>query len=55
MAAACASACARDEPGSRDRLSSDAGKSAEHHPPFRPDAPKPTYSASMTTIWASVA
>jgi hypothetical protein len=29
---------------------SDVGNRAEHHPPLRPDAPKPATSASTTTI-----
>ncbi len=28
----------------------DAGKSAEHHPPLRPEAPNPATSASHTAI-----
>ena len=32
------------------RFASDAGNSAEHQPPLRPDAPKPAVSASSTTI-----
>ncbi len=49
IASCWASACTREEPGSAARVASEAGKSAEHQPPLRPDAPKPAVSASSTT------
>ena len=39
-----------DRPTVAASLSSEAGNSAEHQPPLRPDAPKPAISASSTTI-----
>ena len=33
-------------------LSSDAGNSAEHQPPLRPDAPNPATSASTTATFS---
>ena len=44
------SAAARDDPGRAAKVDKEAGKSAEHQPPLRPEAPKPTRSASSTTI-----
>ena len=38
------------EPGRRASLSCEAGNSAEHQPPLRPDAPNPATSASSTTM-----
>jgi hypothetical protein len=32
------------------REDAEAGNSAEHHPPLRPEAPKPATSASQTAI-----
>ena len=42
-----AMACSR--PAIRSSLPSDAGNSAEHHPPLRPDAPNPAISCSQST------
>ncbi len=44
-----ARAASGDEPGRAASLSGPAGKSAEHQPPLRPEAPKPAVSASSTT------
>ena len=45
-----ARAAAGLEPGRRASLSCEAGNSAEHQPPLRPDAPYPATSASSTTM-----
>ncbi len=50
IAACWASAPSRVPPSSRATDPSDFGKSAEHQPPLRPDAPYPATSASSTTI-----
>ena len=41
-------ATAASRPAIRVSLPSEAGNSAEHQPPLRPDAPKPAISASHT-------
>ena len=43
-------AMAASRPAIRLSLPSDAGNSAEHQPPLRPDAPNPAISASHTAI-----
>ncbi len=50
IASCWASALDRDDPGSAASEAREAGNKAEHQPPFRPDAPKPTCSASRTAI-----
>ncbi len=50
IASCWARALDRDDPGSAASEEREAGKSAEHQPPFRPDAPNPTCSASRTAI-----
>ena len=37
-------------PAVPSNCSADAANRAEHHPPFRPEAPKPTTSRSTTAI-----
>ncbi len=49
IAACIAAAAARSDPGRSARADVDAGNSAEHQPPLRPDAPNPAVSASSTT------
>ena len=44
-------AIAASRPAIRSSLPSDAGNSAEHQPPFRPEAPKPAISRSQTAIF----
>ena len=41
-------AMAASRPAIRVSLASDAGNSAEHQPPLRPDAPNPAMFASQT-------
>ncbi len=43
-------AIAASRPAIRASLPSDAGNSAEHQPPLRPDAPNPAISRSQTAI-----
>ena len=44
-------AMAASAPAIRSSLPSDAGNSAEHQPPLRPEAPNPAISRSQITIF----